>query len=217
MKEKNKKEREKEEKEKEEKEKEEEEEKDKPDEPHEEDPFDPKNLRLSQAFSDVGVKKNLITVPVRKPHRQSFIRVHPDESFRLETAVLEVKEERETYLVDRGLWSELSGEIVPMILYTTISRQGVVFLWPIRLPGPDGRPNPWHLSALEAAQIATKTWIRVVANMDLGAYEVLESTGNIPEPEWPDVSFKKLLQIAFRDKFVKSLDHAVIRTLRGEL
>lgn len=188
------------------------------DEPPEQDPFDLKNLRLSQDFSEtVGVKKHLITVPVRPPHKQSFIRVHPDESFRLETAVLEVKEERETYLVDRGLWSELSSEIVPVNLYTTITRQAVVFLWSIRLPGPDGRHNPWHRSALEAAQVATKTWIRVVANMYLGAYEVLESTGNVPEPVWPDVSFQDLLKIAFRDKFIQGLDHPAIRALQGEL
>lgn len=52
-------------------------------------------------------------MPVRKPGRQDFIRVHPDESYRLETAVLELKEDRETYLVDPDIWHELPGEIVP--------------------------------------------------------------------------------------------------------
>jgi hypothetical protein len=66
-----------------------------------EDPsFDPARLRLSQNFSEsVGVKKALLTVPVRKPGRQDFVRVHPDEDYRLETAVVELKDERETYLV----------------------------------------------------------------------------------------------------------------------
>ena len=39
-------------------------------------------------------------------------------------------------------------------LYTTITRQGVVSLWPIRLPLPDGRYNEWHRSAAEAAELA---------------------------------------------------------------
>jgi len=180
--------------------------------------FDLEKLRLSQAFADVaGVKKKIITVPVRKPHRQMFVRVHPDESWRLETAVLTVKEDRETYLVDPALWSELSGEIVPTVLFTAINRQRVVFLWPIRLPGEDGRHDTWNRSALEAAQMATKQWVRVAANLSLGAYEVFEATGNLSKPEWPDVSFQKLLQIAFRDKFIKELDHPVIRKLQGEL
>ena len=183
-----------------------------------EDLFDLKKLTLSQDFAEiVGVKKKIITVPVRKPHRQSFVRVHPDESWRLETAVLEVKEERETYLVDPAIWSELPGEIVPKVLFTAINRQGVVFLWPVRLPGEDGRHDAWNRSALEAAHLATKQWVRVSANMSLGAYEVFEATGNLPEPIWPDISFKELLEIAFRDKFIQSLEHPVIRSLQGEL
>jgi hypothetical protein len=53
------------------------------------DPFDPSRLRLSQDFAaTVGVKKVLITVPVREPNKQEFVRVHPDQAYRLETAVL---------------------------------------------------------------------------------------------------------------------------------
>ena len=65
------------------------------------------------------MKKALLAVPVRKPNKQEFVRVHPDEAYRLETAVLELKEERETYLVERALWDELAGEIVPKVLFTT--------------------------------------------------------------------------------------------------
>lgn len=179
-------------------------------------PFNPDNLRLSQDFAvNVGVKKALITVPVRKPNRQDFVRVHPEDDFRLETAVLELKEERETYLVDKGLWHELPGEIVPKVLYTTINRQGVLTLWPIRLPGEDGRLDEWNNSALEAAERAKNQWIRVSANMGLGAYDVYEAVGDIPDPEWPDLGFQEILHVAFKDRFITSLDHPVIHRLRG--
>ncbi len=181
-------------------------------------PFDPKRLRLSQNFAEsVGVKKALLTVPVRKPGRQDFVRVHPDESYRLETAVLELKEERETYLVDPDIWHELPGEIVPKVLFTTINRQNVLTLWPIRLPGEDGRHDEWNRSALEAAEMAQKRWIRVAANMALGAYEVYEAVSNLPEPEWPEVEFKEILRIGFKDHFITSLDHPVVRRLQGEV
>ena len=128
--------------------------------------LDLESLRLSQDFGELmGVKKKLVTVPVRKPNRQWFVRVHPEESYRLETAILELKEEKEIYLVDRGLWAELSGEIVPTALFTAITRQGVVFLWPVRLPDSSGRQWEWHRSALEAAQEAMTSWVRVTANM----------------------------------------------------
>ncbi len=181
-------------------------------------PFDPAKLRLAQDFDVMaGVKKALLTVPVRKPDRQWFVRVHPEESFRLSTAVLEVKEDRETYLIAPKLRAELTGEIAAKLLFTAINRQGVPFLWPVRLPRTDGRQDEWNRSALEAAELGTKKWVRVAANMSLGAYEVYEATAQLPEPMWPEVDFSKLLEIAFRDKFIQDLDHPVIRRLRGEL
>lgn len=186
--------------------------------PHLEDSFDPARLRLSQDFgSDLGVKKALLTIPVRKPDKQTFVRVHEDLGYRLETAVLENKEERETYLVDPSLWPELAGDIVPKLLLTATTRQEVVFLWPIRLPGPDGRLDEWNRSLLEAAEMAMTRWVRVVANMSLGAYEVFEATGQLPNPKFPTVPFSELLRIAFKDRFIHSLDHPAVRRLRGEV
>jgi hypothetical protein len=182
------------------------------------DGFDLAKLRLSQNFSEmVGVKKALLTVPVKKPGRQDFIRVRPGDDWHLETAVLELKEERETYLIDPSLWQELPGEVVPKVLFVTMNRQGVLTLWPIRLPGEDGRHDEWNRSALEAAEMAKRGWIRVAANMSLGAYEVYEAVGNIPEPDWPDTTFEEILRIAFKDRFIRTMDHPVIRRLRGEM
>jgi hypothetical protein len=180
--------------------------------------FDPAHLRLSQNFHEsLGVKKALITVPVRKPGKQDFIRVHPDPAYRLETAVLQLKEERnETYLVAPELWPELAGEITPMVLFTAINRQKVTFLWPIRLPGADGRSDEWNASAQEAAQMAQSGWVRVMANMSLGAYDVFEATGDIPDPEWPETAFSGLLNIGFKGRYITSLDHPVVHRLRGE-
>ena len=181
-------------------------------------PFDPSRLRLSQNFSEtVGVKKALITVPVRKPTRQEFVRVHPSEEYRLETAVLELKEERETYLVDPSLWTELPGELIPKVLFTTMNRQGVLTLWPVRMPGEDGRLDEWNASALQAAEMAQKGWMRVAANMSLGAYEVYQATGDIPSPDWPEMDFGGILKVAFKGHYITEEDHPVIRRLRGEI
>jgi hypothetical protein len=181
-------------------------------------PFDPAHLRLSQNFAEtIGVKKALITVPVRKPNKQEFVRVHPSDEYRLETAVLELKEERETYLVAPDLWPELPSELTPKVLLTTINRQGVLSLWPVRMPGEDGRLDEWNASALEAAEMARGRWVRVVANMSLGAYEVYEATGDLPDTEWPDLPFAEILKVAFKGHYITEINHPVIRRLRGEL
>lgn len=180
--------------------------------------FDPSKLRLSQNFGEsAGVKKLVTTIPVRKPNKQDFIRVHADPAYRLETAVLEFKEERETYLVAPELWPELPGELTPKVLFTAINRQKVLFVWPIRLPGEDGRHDEWNASALEAAQMAQMDWIRISANMSLGAYEIYQATGDLPEPEWPEMNFSKILETAFKGRFITDLDHPALRRLRGEV
>jgi hypothetical protein len=181
------------------------------------DTFDIENLRLSQNFGElVGVKKLLTTVPVRKPGKQEFFRVHPGEDWRLETAVLELKEDRETYLVAPGLWPELPGELAPKLLLTIISRQGGVVIWPVRLPGEDGRQDNWIRSSLEAADFGQRNWIRLVPNMSLGGYEIYIATrDDLPEPIWPDLSFQEILNIAFRGRFIQTLDHPIIRRLKG--
>ncbi len=181
------------------------------------DPFDPAALRISQDFASLAnVKPILATVPVRKPNRQDYVRVHASEDRQLTTALLELKDERETYLVARDLWPELFGELVPVTIFTAINRQGVVILWPCRLPDETGRSNPWHESALEAAERAKAKWIRIAADLSLGAYRMWEASGELPDPEWPEQSLQDLLKIAFKGRHIDTLDHGVVKRLRGE-
>ena len=181
------------------------------------DPFAPKSLRLNQNFTDTaGVKKLLTTVRVGKPGKQDFGRVHPDPAYRLTpVAIIELKEDREVYLVPPEMAVELPGEFVVVTLYLVINRQGVLSLWPVKLPSPDGRHNEWHRSAAEAAERAMHRWLKVAANMSLGAYEMFEATGELPEPKWPDMPFEEILKIAFRGHIIDSPDHPLIKRLRG--
>ena len=183
-------------------------------------PFDPTRLRLSQDFSaTLGVKKAIVTIPVRKPSRGTWVRVHPAEAYRIQTGILELKEEREVYLVAPELWSTLASEATfsARVLFTAITRQGVLFLWPIRLPGQGGKVDSWNRSALEGAMLSINRWVRIAANMNLGAYDVFEATGTLPDPEWPDIPFRDILQIAFKDYLIDDFNHPVLRRLREEL
>jgi hypothetical protein len=173
-------------------------------------------LRLSQDFIETaGAKKLLTTVPVRKPNPQDFVRVHPDPKYHMAVAVIELKDDSQFYLLRPEVAQQLPGEYVSVVFYTTINRQGVVHLWPARLPAPDGRINEWHRSAMEAAEKAMTRWVRVKANMSLGAYEIFEAVSTISDPTWPEYSFHQLLEIAFRDRLITNLDHPVIKRLRG--
>ena len=55
------------------------------------DPFDIPSLRLNPSFFETaGVKKLLTTVPVRKPGKQDFIRVHPEPEYRRDFAMIDL-------------------------------------------------------------------------------------------------------------------------------
>jgi hypothetical protein len=185
------------------------------------DPYDPAALRLSQDFTaGSGVKKALLTVPVRKPGKTAFYRVHPSTDYALPTILLEVEGDRDsTYLIAPELRSALAAEpaCAPWQLYTAIDRQDVLFLWKVRLPGADGKSNPWWDSAHEAAARAQRTWVKIAANQALGAYDVWEAASELSEPNWPNKSSRELLAIAFKGKLIDSLDHPVLRKLRGEI
>jgi hypothetical protein len=182
-----------------------------------EDPFaNLDNLRLTQDFAETcGVKKLLTTIPVRRPNPQDFVRVHPDAAYRESFPAIELKDERELYVVNRNMQAELSTECVSATLFTAINRQGVVFLWPIRLPGPDGKTNEWWRSGREAAELAMTKWVRIKANMSLGAYEIFSAESVMQDPTWPELPFNELLRIAFRDRIISSSDHPVVKRLRG--
>src|SRR6516162_11936037 len=75
-------------------------------------------LRLSQEFLETaGAKKILTTVPVRRPNKQDFVRVHPDAKFRAPFAVIDLKEDRERYLLTPDVAAAFPAEFVNEMLY----------------------------------------------------------------------------------------------------
>ncbi len=181
-------------------------------------PFDPSALRLQADYSEgLGVRKVITMIPNRKPSKSEWFQVRPGDEWRLQTAVLELEKgvERSTYLVARPLWADLSGEITPALFLTCINTANDLFIWRIKLPGPDGRSNTWTESALQVAKAAEKTWCRMKSDMANGIYSHRESDNPPPPPTWPELSFDRILQIAFRGRMIDTLDHPILRELRG--
>ena len=73
----------------------------------------------------------------------------------------------------------------------------------------------WQTSAREAADLAGDHWIRLRADMSLGAYRVDKASGDLGEPKWSSNSLQELLRIAFRDRIIDSVDHPVVRRRLG--
>jgi hypothetical protein len=173
-------------------------------------------LRLSPEFAAAaGTREILKHVPVRKPSRTEFFRVHPDADMALATGVFIDKEEREVFFVAPAMRAELAGEIKPVALMTCITRQGVVFLWPVPLPDESGRRNAWSETAREAAELAKTAWVRMAADMSMGAYRIYMAEGQLSDPVWPDKTLSQLLEIGFKDRIIDRDTHPVVKRLRG--
>ena len=130
--------------------------------------------------------------------------------------MIELKDERETYLVHPHFVPELGeGEHFIACLYLVINRQKTLSIWPVRLPAPDGRQMAWHTSAMEAAELAMKKWVRIVPNMNLGANEIHVAERDFDDPEWPEQPFPEILKIAFKGRLIENADHPVMQRLRG--
>ena len=70
---------------------------------------------------------------------------------------------------------------------------------------------------MDAADEAKPRWVRITANMSLGAYDVAVASGHVVEPSWPDIAFQEIIKIAFRDKLIADRSHPVLQRLRGEI
>ena len=175
-------------------------------------------LTLTQNFSQLaGVKKVITTVPTRKPNKQLWLRVRSGAEWQVQVLTLTMQDTGDVYFVHPDLYGELADDVRPMMLYLYITRDGTLCLWPVSLPSEDGRLNPWAQSAHTAAKAAQLGWVKVVSSQSLGAYEIRVPTAKMDEPTWPELSMREILNLAFRDKLITSLDHPIVRGLRGEI
>lgn len=176
-------------------------------------------LRMSQDFSnDLAVKKVIANIPIGKPERHIFFMIKSGDDWRIEVGILELKGDGETYIVHPKAVQYLADLVVVVILYMAITRDGNVFLMPVKMPSSEGRSDLWNDSRRTAVECAKRGWVRMSSNMSRGAYDIFEATGKIPGPEWPDgMSFDDILQIAFKDKIIRDKDHPVVKKLTGEI
>jgi hypothetical protein len=180
--------------------------------------LDPEMFRVDQSALDQQATKKVLTViPVRRPGTNEFFRVHPDPAYSLSPVYfINLKQNREYYIVAPGLRSQLRPKEYSIgQLFLAIDRLDNPFFWLVTTQSPTGRVSEWYLSSLECALRAKPDWISMSADQAAGGYVVTLAEDPLPEPIWPEQSFKELFDLAFKRRFVTSVDHAVFNELRG--
>jgi hypothetical protein len=178
------------------------------------------DLRIDPSVLEGVAAKVPLSIQVRKPPKQEFIRVRPEPEFRITVGAIDLKEEGEFYIVTGEMSARLlDTEAAVFTLYTYVSRGGALRLWPIRQAGADGRQNEWHRTAEKAAERAMRSWVRVVPNKSVGGYEIMEAVVRIPDPVWPELTMPEIIRVGFRERgmIIDHADHPVVRKLEGRL
>jgi hypothetical protein len=186
------------------------------------DPFDPRNLKLKNSLKSGSATVKVITsVPVRKPKKHAFFRIHAGEDYQAEALIYKDKDEggmdKDIYLVSPAFSNQLSGREAqpfdPVILYLGLELHAErPFIWYVNLP-KDGRDNKWWESARTAAERAKEEWIRIEG--EEGAYNIIYPLNPHPDPIWTTLTFRELLMTGFKGHLIEGPDHVIMKTLSG--
>jgi hypothetical protein len=175
-------------------------------------------LKVGQDFETGTANALLRQVPVRRPKKTDWFWVNPDPDYRLTMTLIEDKDEGDVYFVTPRMIGDLCDEPTLCLyeIFTAQNTNTTTFLFPVRLPGKDGKWNTWHRSQHDAAGLAMTQWIRMISNKDLGGYDIKTSSRK-SEPDWSKLPpFNELLKTAFRDFIINTPDHPYVRRLRDE-
>jgi hypothetical protein len=176
---------------------------------------DMEKLRAEQETPLIETVEHLVNVAVRKPKSGEFIRRNPAPEMSLQVTIYEDRDDQVVYFVVPEMRPLLGEQLRSVMLATCINQAGMVFLWPIRLPGEIGATRAWAESALRAATLATTKWVRLIGEIKAGAYRVFSAQGELPEPIWPERTLQDYLVVAFEGRIIDDPQHDVILRLRG--
>ena len=153
---------------------------------------------------------------IRRPSPTEFVRTQISEECSGPFPFLFDKVNDVYFAVPREYWDELGDHLVDVALVPTVNAAGRVFLWIIRRPDASGRIDTWNASAWDVASTAQTQWVRVGRDHPSKMYYAERAQRPLRDPDWQPFEFEMLLQAIDNGRSIDSLDHPVVRRLRGE-
>ena len=182
------------------------------------DEIDLENFTYREDFATtIKLQGETTFVPVRRPDPQSWVYISSKPELRATVAILELKQQRETYLVRPEIAASLNGDVGNRLLVPYQDREGGLFLWAVRLVDARGGLDSWTTSALRIVHEYCDRWIKIKSKMSTGCYDVFLPPVEIPAPEWPADGLRFLVNRAFKNRVINSLEDPVVKKLKGYL
>lgn len=180
--------------------------------------FDPKLYRQAQNVhledSAAMMRKMQTVIPVRKPSKKQFVFVHPEADYRaVNMPTIQDEATGEIYLLAANLEfpADIENKVDFLNLATAITTDGSIFLWYYK-----NSTNSWSDSARIAIREASHRWVRVIPDKSSNGYILESPMVSPPAPAWPVLSFTKMLETAFGTHYIDSLNHPLVKKLRGD-
>jgi hypothetical protein len=159
-------------------------------------------------------KRTQASFPLMKPLKTKYVRVHPAPEYRMSRILTFTEEESgEIYYVspDLEVPASIENHIKLSNLYAAQAHDGTFFIWYIH-----HSDTSWFRAALKTVSVTTGNWRRVIARKGANTYDLYAPEDAIPEPDWSTLPpFMEMVESGFDDRMIMSIDHPVLRKLRG--
>jgi hypothetical protein len=192
--------------------------------------FDPRAFRLADDKSELGAVEKQSAYSVQKPKKDDFFTVHPGPDMRIPCAVMELSSETGSgfYLLTEEIADELATDpaMSGLISFRDLlvcmhwtSRE--IFLWPLRRVDPHRADDKCNKSARDAAAAALTGWVRMAWNKRTMSYgKTIAKSTKYALPDWETelggMNIYDLIEIAFSETYINSLDHPILKKLEGD-
>ena len=171
-------------------------------------------LRNPQDYEEFLGGEAVSAFAVRTLKEGLYLRVNPDQNYSLFNQYT-VATRTGTYFVYPQFREALGPLPRRCNLHVAVDGHGEYFLLLIKQPNPGQgqEDNAWYTSARTVAAAAMKGWVKVTK-------PGRDRWGHVPvqhkmfEPEWPTRSFEDLLNQAFPEHVVMSLNHDLIQQFK---
>jgi hypothetical protein len=154
-----------------------------------------------------------VTVECRKPPKGIYFTVRKEHGKpwkdRAFYFLLQI-EGRDPYIVHPSITKEKEEDTIrPVLLVRYVTMAGEEGLWPLKLNESDGKSNAWNASAMNILELAETRWVRLVNAKKHYRHNPSKKTLEQVPPKFTNRPFADLVNVAFKDRVVNSLDHEI--------
>ena len=173
-------------------------------------------LQIDQAhldeYANPGTESSV--VECKRPPKGHYFTVRPDTDKPYKDRgiyfLLEL-EGRDPHLVTPKIAEQKKEEdtIRPVLIVRCVTMAGEEILWPLKLNPSDGKSNAWNTSALNILKLAETHWVRMENAKKHYRHRLSNKTLAKVPPKFTERSFQDLIDIAFKDRIVRTIDHEI--------